>query len=278
MLMKMLRSALRRGPGKRCDAGNVQQAGRPAAARDALHHLLKDALAVRHLEVLFDGASIAGEDFLALYVEALGESHTGVPPAKWYRRAQRAYHLARYFEHALHIEGARAECGVFAGFSALLLCKTAAAHLPGYAGGDFHLFDSFEGLSEVRGEDLVADPAGGPGSSPYRKGDMSVPRDFVNGVFRAYPELSIHQGWIPEVFSGLAERRWSFVHIDVDLYDPTLASLEYFFPRLTKGGVIVNDDYASPDFPGGGSAWERFCTDNRVPFVVLDTGQAVIIA
>jgi hypothetical protein len=100
----------------------------------------------------------------------------------------------------------------------------------------------------------------------------------VKSVFRDYPQVSISKGWIPQVFAGLTERKWSFVHIDVDLYEPTLGALEYFFPRLAKGGVIVNDDYASPDFPGGGRAWDGFCSDRHIPFVVLDTGQAVIIS
>jgi hypothetical protein len=30
--------------------------------------------------------------------------------------------------------------------------------------------------------------------------------------------------------------RLSFVHLDLDLYDSTLAALEWFWPRLEKGG------------------------------------------
>ena len=66
-------------------------------------------------------------------------------------------------------------------------------------------------------------------------------------------------------------------HIDVDLYRPTLDSLEYFFPRMAAGGVIINDDYASPLFPGGGSGWIEFFERVKKPFTVLDSGQAVFI-
>lgn len=132
-----------------------------------------------------------------------------------------------------------------------MLCKTAAVHRHGYAGEDFYLFDSFEGLSEIGLEELNTDPASGSRSSQYRRGDMSVSLDRVTSVFRDYLQVSIDKGWIPKVFAGITERKWSFVHIDVDLHESTFGSLEYFFPRLAKGGVIVNDDYASPDFPGG---------------------------
>ena len=71
--------------------------------------------------------------------------------------------------------------------------------------------------------------------------------------------------------------RGCFVHLDVDLYAPTLASLEYFVPRLVDGGVIICDDYGAPLFPGAHRAWDRFCARHDLPFVVLDTGQSVIL-
>jgi O-methyltransferase len=79
------------------------------------------------------------------------------------------------------------------------------------------------------------------------------------------------------VFEQLPGRRWAFVHIDVDLYEPTLASLEYFHPLLCEGGVIVCDDYMAPLFPGAQRAWDRFCNSRGVPFIVPDTGQSVML-
>jgi hypothetical protein len=67
------------------------------------------------------------------------------------------------------------------------------------------------------------------------------------------------------------------VHLDVDLYEPTLACLEYFYSRLAAGGVIICDDYGAPLFPGARRAWDEFCARHDVPFIVLDTGQSVIL-
>ena len=61
-----------------------------------------------------------------------------------------------------------------------------------------------------------------------------------------------------EVFENEGERSYSFVHIDVDLYEPTLASHRYFFNRLSKGGVIVCDDYGFRQFPGASDAVDEF--------------------
>ncbi|HSD42676.1 MAG TPA: TylF/MycF/NovP-related O-methyltransferase [Burkholderiales bacterium] len=67
------------------------------------------------------------------------------------------------------------------------------------------------------------------------------------------------------------------MHLDVDLYAPTRACLEYFLPRLVSGGVVVCDDYGSSAFPGAARAWDEVCGDGALPFVELPTGQAVIL-
>lgn len=48
----------------------------------------------------------------------------------------------------------------------------------------------------------------------------------------------------------------SFLHIDVDIYEPTKSILKYLFPRLAKNGVIMLDDYGK--FPGETAAVNEF--------------------
>jgi len=153
------------------------------------------------------------------------------------------------------------------------------ATIPGYAGEGLHLIDSFEGISQPSDEDAF-DARGKDGSlvrTAVPQGALSAPVDVVRQSMRDFPKVSLHQGWIPGVFQQLPDTRWAFVHIDVDLHEPTRDCLEYFFPRLNPGGVIVCDDYGSPLFPGARRAWDSFCEKNGVPFVMLDTGQSVIL-
>ena len=56
------------------------------------------------------------------------------------------------------------------------------------------------------------------------------------------------------------------MHIDLDLYLPTLETLQFFFPRLQNGGIIVCDDYNSKMFDGSKKAWDEFFTKNKVKF------------
>lgn len=231
-----------------------------------------------HLDVLLQDVQVSGLNFKQLFTECIQASSTSVPGWKIPRRALRALNLARYFSRSLTINGARAECGTLKGFSALLMSRLAQAADARFGGESIHLVDSFEGLSEPKPQDAVPDPSA-PSRKffPAAKGAMACPLEHVRSVLRAFPQIAYHKGWIPEVLKHLPATRWAFVHIDVDLYEPTLGCLEYFVPRLAPGGIIVNDDYSSPLFPGGGLAWDKYCTEHGLAFAALDTGQAVLI-
>ena len=48
----------------------------------------------------------------------------------------------------------------------------------------------------------------------------------------------------------LAHAEFAFVSIDPDLYEPALAGLEFFYPRLSEGGAIIMHDYGNAQFKG----------------------------
>jgi O-methyltransferase len=233
----------------------------------------------RHLEIGLGDLRIGDHDLRALSDRCLADSDSRALPLKALHRPLASYFLARYFLHALELDGAYAECGVFRGTSALFLCRAALTRRPGYAGENLHLIDSFEGISRPVDEDRF-DARGADGSvvrTNVPAGSLSSPVEVARKALRDFPAASFHHGWIPGVFAGLPETRWAFVHIDVDLYEATRDCLEYFFPRLCGGGVIVCDDYLAPLFPGAHRAWDGYCERHGVPFVVLDTGQSVIL-
>jgi len=179
----------------------------------------------------------------------------------------------------MDLGGAYAECGVFRGTTALFLCRAAQTRRPGYAGEGFHLVDSFAGLSRPGEEDVLDDRAadGSAVRAAVAEGSLAAPVEVARRALREFPAAAIHKGWIPDVFGDLPDTRWSFLHIDVDLFEPTRDCLEYFTPRLVAGGVIVCDDYGSQLFPGARRAWDAYCEEHSLPFVVLDTGQSVIL-
>jgi len=59
--------------------------------------------------------------------------------------------------------------------------------------------------------------------------------------------IIIRKGYFPETAKGLESEMFSFVMLDLDLYKPTLAGLEFFYPRVKAGGYIFAHDYNSPE-------------------------------
>lgn len=233
-----------------------------------------------HTNVLFRGMKVAGLDFYQLYADCATRTQTSTGAWKLMRRIQRAYYLAKYVEYADALQAPKAECGVFRGLSGLITCHVQKSLRPEFAGEDYYLIDSYQGLSESKESDLAARQLSNGQIEwvhTHRAGHFAVPMDVVAANFDEFPRLNFVAGWIPKALTHLPETKWSFVHIDVDLFEPTLGCLEYFMPRMVPGGVILNDDFSSPLFPGGGKAWAQYFGERSLPYLVLDTGQSVYV-
>ena len=232
----------------------------------------------RHLELLFQDARIGDESFVKVHGRCLAQTGTPLSSASVFQRYQTRLALVNYFLATLDVPGARAECGVYRGATALLLCHARRSRQPGYKGTDFYLIDSFSGTSESVPQDFipVRDP-GGPTRMeaffPAGKTDTSA--ELVRSHFIDFPDVTICAGWIPQVFATLPERDWGFVRLDLTLYEPTRAALEYFYPRLNAGGVLTCD--GSVFCPGAEKAWEEFCARRDAPYVILGHRQYVLL-
>jgi O-methyltransferase len=105
--------------------------------------------------------------------------------------------------------------------------------------------------------------------------DLESVRRFVapqNDNVRFYP------GFFPaSVPEELVRRPFALAHLDADLYEPTLAGLEFFYPRLASGGFLIVHDYNA--WAGARQAVEDFMAGK--PEVVLPmpdkSGSALIV-
>jgi len=193
------------------------------------------------------------------------------------RRRERFHSLIALFEATRSVAGDVAECGCFRGLSSRLMLGYLRKRDPGFTGLGFHIFDSFQGLSAPTLDDEIPDDWGGAEGlrSDCREGRFSATLEDVRRNLHDFPSVQFHAGWIPLTFQGLPERRHRFVHVDVDLYDPTLDCLHYFHPRLSPGGMIVCDDY---NWPGARKALTEFSEDAGIPLTITPFNQAVLRA
>lgn len=215
-------------------------------------------------------------EFAAVYAQAAAATGTSPFPL---RRIFRHQNLVRLFRRVCaQVAGDVVECGCARGLSFMELCLSFSKHHPDWSGEGFHVFDSFEGLSEPSEKDLAFDASDADAVQIVRNmlpGNFAVAFDLVrDNIHRRFPSVELHPGWIPSAFSAVSARSFRFVHLDVDLYQPTLDSLDYFFPRLADGGAIITDDY---NWPGARTAFEEFCARHRLQLQTTDTSQAFVL-
>lgn len=55
--------------------------------------------------------------------------------------------------------------------------------------------------------------------------------------------LFLVPGRVPESLAAYGDKRWRFAHLDMDLYAPTRAGLEWLWPRMVDGGLLFFHDY-----------------------------------
>jgi hypothetical protein len=186
------------------------------------------------------------------------------------QRPDRKFVLWSMARSTCNLPGDTAECGVLDGASSYLICSAREdSGLP-----DHHAFDSFEGLSPPGPEDQPRTAV----AFRWAAGDLSVPQEETVRKLGRFSNIHYHKGWIPNRFREVAARCFSFVHIDVDLYQPTRDSLEFFYPRLVPGGVLLCDDYGYHTCPGARRAFDEFAATTPEQSVVhLPTGQGFIV-
>ena len=192
-----------------------------------------------------------------------------------YKRIIKSFYLSKYFIYSNNLEGDVIEFGVFKGFSGYLMRSLQKKINEKNISNEFFLIDSFEGLSEIQDEDKVTNE----NFHQHKKGHFKVSLESVDSIFKKFKNVNILKGWIPEIFNCLDKNnKYKFVHLDVDLFQPTFDSLKYIFDKVVDGGVILTDDFSSPSFPGNQKAWHKFFVSRNIRnYMILPSGQSVYI-
>ena len=169
--------------------------------------------------------------------------------------ARNIYWVVRSTEN---VPGDIAEAGVYQGGSAKLICEAKN-------GRHLYLFDTFDGL-----------PVPSQGDKPeLYKGQFACSLEKVRRYLAKYENVHFYKGTVPLSCKPVEKNRFSFVHLDLDLYEGTLACLRFFYPRLSTGGVLMGHDY--PSFVGVQGAWDEFFRDKPEQVLRISSGQCLIV-
>lgn len=168
---------------------------------------------------------------------------------------EEVYALYNLVKQTEKIEGDIAEVGVYKGGSAQIICE-ARGKKPVY------LFDTFSGLPSTEGE--------------LYKGQFYATYEEVKNRLKDYPNVYIYKGLFPDSAGPIKDKKFSFVHLDVDLSESSIDCLSFFYNRMTKGGMILSHDWGVVETDAR-KAYEEFFKDKPEIPIELNVSQCVIV-
>jgi len=137
----------------------------------------------------------------------------------------------------LKIPGDVVELGCYDGLTAALMQKTLDQYK---CNKKLHIYDSFEGLPKKTKSD---------GNTTFQEGDFKTIKHALIHNFKILnleiPE--IHAGCFKDTLPTQLPEKICFAHLDGDFYSSIKESLEYIYTKLSKGAIVVIDDYCAPE-------------------------------
>lgn len=181
------------------------------------------------------------------------------PIIKIYQTESELRHFQEGLTKVKEVEGDLIEVGVFEGGTAKLMADA-------YPDRNIYLFDTFEGLPDNIRVDKGDSKNYVVG---HCKGTLDTAKDYLlmsvrqNGVkvWIDRPNVFFYKGIFPETADPVKDKKFCLAHIDVDLYQGTKDSLEFIYPRMNQGGLIIVHDY--PAHPGVKRAVDEFMNDKK---------------
>lgn len=178
------------------------------------------------------------------------------------------YNIARFLAHyelfkkIVNVPGVIIDLGVYRGASTFTWAKLCEIFCPTDVRKVVFGFDTFEGFPSLGTEDGPEDlrndvRKGGYYGGPSIERDLALAAEAMHHDkhIRHLNRVELIKGdavvTIPQfIASKGAGMRIALLNLDLDLYEPTKAALEHFVPLMSRGGVIVLDEYAVDTFGG----------------------------
>lgn len=141
-----------------------------------------------------------------------------------------------------NVEGDFIETGVWRGGACILMRAVLAAY--GIEDRKIYVADSFKGLPKPDAEKFPADK----GDTHHIHSILAVSQEEVENNFRKYALLDDQvvflKGWFNDTLPHAPIERLSVLRLDGDMYGSTMDALTNLYPKLSKCGFCIIDDYS----------------------------------
>ncbi len=186
------------------------------------------------------------------------------------RRVNIGRFIAHYelFRMIRDLPGCIFDVGVYRGVSLFTWAKLLEIFSPGDRTRLVFGFDNFKGFENITSKDGPEVPqydkiVGGWNAGEFYNELLELVDIFhIDSMLPRAPRIKLIEGDItktaPDLIKQMPGLRVSLLHLDIDLYEPTLAALEAFYPLVVKGGLIVFDEYGLKEWNGESTAVEEY--------------------
>jgi hypothetical protein len=168
--------------------------------------------------------------------------------------------LVRYeiFKRVLEIQGSIVECGVLRGGGLMAWAQFSAIFEPTNHQRRVVGFDTFSGFPKLSKQDRASESEqarpGGLAVDSYDHLQRCIELFDRNRFVGHVPKVELVRGdatkTIPQYLKENPQLIVSLLYLDFDIYEPTLAALKHFVPRMPKGAVIAFDELNLKDWRG----------------------------
>jgi hypothetical protein len=168
--------------------------------------------------------------------------------------------LVRYeiFKRVLAVQGSIVECGVLRGGGLMAWAQFSAIFEPTNHQRRVVGFDTFTGFPKLSKQDRSSESdqarPGGLAVDSYDHLQHCVELYDMNRFIGHVPKVELVRGdsvkTIPQYLKENPQLIVSLLYLDFDIYQPTLAALKAFVPRMPKGSVIAFDELNLKDWRG----------------------------
>lgn len=171
-------------------------------------------------------------------------------------------------DRVLDVPGDIAECGVFRGATLLGIGlhaeqKTRSKQVFG--------FDSFLGFDDAIAMDLAIPSSFDPDKrlGGFSNTTTRIVDDRIRALGLAH-RIKLIPGYFRDTLTLQPARRYSFVHLDCDIYESYRICLEFFYPQMNSRGIILIDEYNDPPWPGCNRAVDEFVTKTKLTLQLIE--------
>lgn len=179
----------------------------------------------------------------------------------------RVYIVCWFADYVRHLKGDFVECGVNTGaYARAIIDYIDFPSLP----KKFYLLDTFNGLVHTQLNEKEKE------LGFFKHYDHYI--DVYEEVKKTFSDFNVKviKGMVPDTLPECDATEIAYLSIDMNVVEPEIAAVNYFWDKIVSGGIIMLDDYGFAPHINQKLAFDQLAKERNVSILSLPTGQGVI--